>query len=514
MPFSTSDLLARPVATPAILTIPREAYAAISLLLLQAATWIGLAVWFQGSIDNDVAEGVVDGPAWQLSYLRHPPLSSWLSGLASTAGPARYVVLYAIALGFACGAFAIVASFIARLEGRAAGLVVLMAGFASPYASYWPIKFNHNIGVMPFWAMTIWAAWRAFEGGALGAWVLLGLIVGLGLWAKYAILHLVVPLGLLFFAVPDWRRKAAMPGPWIAGAVCLGIVAPQLIDVLHKGATTFRWAVHATDSSGLERARWMGEFVLGCLLANAPLALIAWAACGRARLAAAITSMLAYKTRSRLDLFLHVAAFGPIAVIVLAAPFGVHLFYHWVTAPAVGFAAWWGHVAGRAGLRNLPRRAWTIYGAWVVLSAIGYVGLRGLAPLQSPLDTSAYAEMDGPALAELAKDYWAEHATGPIPYIVSYGGKIGFQAAGSIVFDLPYRVRALKDGLSMNAPWTDIADLKRRGALVVVWNDPTASRSLDGVDVQVSAITAFPRPVMRGAKAPPTIYFGVIAPGS
>jgi 4-amino-4-deoxy-L-arabinose transferase-like glycosyltransferase len=509
-----SDVLARPVATPAILAVPREAYAAISLLLLQAGTWVGLAVWFQGSIDNDVAEGVVDGPAWQLSYLRHPPLSSWLSGLASMTGPARYLVLYTIALGFACGAFAIVASFIARLEGRAAGLVVLMAGFASPYASYWPIKFNHNIGVMPFWAMTIWAAWYAFESGALGAWALLGIIVGLGLWAKYAILQLVIPLGLLFFAVPEWRRKAATPGPWIAGATCLGIVAPQLIDVLRKGATTFQWAVHATDSSALERARWMGEFVLGCLLANAPLALIAWAACGRARLLAAIRSMFAFKTRSRLDLFLHSAAFGPILVIVLAAPFGVHLFYHWATALSVSFAAWWGRAAGRAGLRNLSRRAWILYGAWAALSALGYVGLREIAPLQSPLGTSAYAEMDGPALAELAKDYWLEHENGPIPYIVSYGGKIGFQAAGSIVFDLPYRVHALKDGLSMNAPWIDIADLRRRGALVVLGNEPATNKSLDGVNVEVSAITAFPRPTMRGAKAPPIIYFGVIAPGS
>jgi 4-amino-4-deoxy-L-arabinose transferase-like glycosyltransferase len=147
----------------------------------------------RAGVINDIAEGVVDGPEWQLSYLRHPRLSSWLSGLASTTGPWRCAVLFSIALGFACAAFAIGAGFIARVDRRAAGIVALMAGLASPYASYWPLKFNHNISVMPFWAMTIWAAWYAFEGGALGAWALLGVIVGLGLWAKYAILHLVIP---------------------------------------------------------------------------------------------------------------------------------------------------------------------------------------------------------------------------------------------------------------------------------------------------------------------------------
>ena len=74
---------------------------------------------------------------------------------------------------------------------------------------------------------------------------------------------------------------------------------------------------------------------------------------------------------------------------------------------------------------------------------VGYVGAREAWRLQSPLSTGAYPEMDGPALAALAERYWADHGDGPIPYIVSYDGKVGFQAAGSIVFDLPYRVRAL-----------------------------------------------------------------------
>jgi hypothetical protein len=122
-----------------------------------------------------------------------------------------------------------------------------------------------------------------------------------------------------------------------------------LIDVLHKGATTLKWATRTMDSGALERVGWMGQFILGCILANMSLALIAWAACGRARLLAALKSMFARGARSRLDLFLHVVALGPLLVIVLAAPFGVHLFYHWVTPLTVGFALWWGHAAGRAG---------------------------------------------------------------------------------------------------------------------------------------------------------------------
>ena len=494
--------------------VPRGAVAPLALILLQVATWVGLGVLLQGSIDNDVAEGVVDGSAWQLSYLRHPPLSSWLSGLASAAGPYRYVVLFSIALAFACGAFAIGAAFVRRVDGRAAGLVALMAGLGSPYAAYWPLKFNHNIGVMPFWALIILTAWQAFEGGSLAAWALFGLAVGTGLWAKYAILQLVGPLALLFFAVPEWRKKALTAGPWIAGLICLAIIAPQLVDVAHKGATTLKWAIHQTGSDALQRLGWMVMFLFDAVLANLTLALIAWAACGWAPLLRAIRSMLARATRSRLDLFLHVVALGPVLVVIAAGPFGVRLFYHWVTPLAVGFAIWWGHAAGRAGLRQVPRRAWLVYFGWLALVAAGYVGVWEFLARQTPLSTSGYAQMDGPALARLAEDYWAGHASGRIPYIVSYDGKVGFQAAGSIVFDLPYRVRAFKDGLTINAPWIDVADVRRSGALVVS-GDPLATHaSLDGAEVEIRDAAAFSRPVMPGVKAPPKIYFGVIAPNS
>jgi hypothetical protein len=515
--FTANALSDVPRVSPARRTafaVPLGALTPLALILLQVATWVGLGVLLQGSIDNDVAEGVVDGSAWQLSYLRHPPLSSWLSGLASTTGPYRYAVLFSIALAFACGAFAVGAAFVRRLDGRAAGLVALMAGLGSPYASYWPLKFNHNIGVMPFWALAILTAWQAFEGGSLGAWALFGVVVGLGLWAKYSILQLVVPLALSFFAVPAWRKKALTAGPWIAVLICLAIIAPQLIDVAHKGATTLKWAIRQTDSNALQHLGSMGEFILDAVLANLSLALIAWAACGRVRLLQAIRSMFARETRSRLDLFLHVAALGPVLVIVLAAPFGVHLFYQWVTPLAIGFAVWWGHAAGRAGLREVPRRAWLVYFVWVALTALGFVAVREVAARQSPLSTAGYPQMDGPALARLAEDYWAGHAAGRIPYIVSFDGKVGFQAAGSIVFDLPYRVRAFKDGQTINAPWIDVADVKRRGALVVSGDPLAARRSLDGVEVEIRDMAAFSRPVTPGVKAPPKIYFGVIAPNS
>ena len=202
--------------------------------------------------------------------------------------------LFGFALAFACIAFVLVAAVsCAAAMGGPPALIALMAGFGSPYATYWPLKFNHNIGMMPFWALTYGRLGAPSRAGSLTSWALFGAAVGFGLWAKYAILHLVGPLGLAFLLVPEWRRRLATPGPWLALAIASAIVAPQAVDVASRGATTLKWATHATPSGALERAAGWRNSSLDAALANLPMALLAWIACGGAPLLAAIRSMFA-----------------------------------------------------------------------------------------------------------------------------------------------------------------------------------------------------------------------------
>ncbi len=481
-------------------------------VLIQIVLWAAIAVTFQNSIENDVAEGAVDGPAWQLSYLRHPPLSSWVTGLAEMTGAARYWALYLAALAFACGAFYLVKRFTDRTQGRAAGWVALSGGLVSPYASYWAIKFNHNIGVMPFWALTILAAWAAFETGATLAWAALGAAVGAGLWAKYALLHLVIPLVALFLAKREYRARLTGPGPYVAVVIAILLAAPQFVDVLRKGGTTLIWAVHTTPESPGQRLADMGAFALDAVLANLPFALVAGAACGGRRLAQGVRDMFDRATRSNLDVFLTVAAFGPVLVIEAAGPFGVRLFYHWITAVTVGFAAWWGRAAFRSGLRVVPRRAWIVYAAGVAATALGFIAVREIAPALSPPHGSAYAEMDAAGLDRVVEDYGRAQGLPPFAYIVSLDGKAAFQAAGSVEFDSGGRARVFKDADPINAPWLDPADIVRRGALVIGADKPPPSVKLGSESVAIESATVVNRPLTRGRQPPPTLWLGVIRP--
>ena len=482
----------------------RRSFALIlgGVCLAQAAVWVALASLLEGSIRLDVAEGVVDGPHWRLSYLRHPPFSSWLTGLATHAGALRYVTVYGIGLALSCGAFAVVALFVRGRAGERAGWVALCAGLASPYATYVPLQVNHNIGVMPFWAVVLAAAWSAFANRRLIDWALLGVAVGLGLWAKYAILHLMAPLALYYLASPDWRRRVLSPGPWLAMATALIVVGPHLADVFAHGATTLLFASR-TEAAPLQvRALWIGEFALDCALPQAAMAVLAVAAGGRGVIPAALRPFADSPHAPELRRYLAFAAFGPVALVLCAAVLGVRPHYLWLTPFTLSFAAYWG-LAASQGEGAPSARVWRAFAGLSLVAIAAYGGVREGAPYFAA--RANYVEMDGPALARLAQNYWAERHTGRIPFLVSVGFQHAFQAAGSIAFDLPYRVETLEEGEPKNSPWFDVDALRAEGALVVSTAPIAPGTAVLGSGVV--EVERFDRPMMRGSR-PEAIYFG------
>ncbi len=112
---------------------------------------------------------------------------------------------------------------------------------------------------------------------------------------------------------------------------------------------------------------------------------------------------------------------------------------------------------------------------------------------------------NGPALAALAERYWAERHSGGIPFLVSLNAQHGRQAAGSIAFDLPYRVETLEEGDPAKATWFDVNALKREGALVVMTAPPANGVIVMGKAVE--NIEAFERPMQQSGR-PHFIYFG------
>src|SRR5450830_2054595 len=107
------------------------------------------------------------------------------------------------------------------LAGALGALVAVLILDGLHYVNYTAAKFNHDVIQLPFWALAGFAFHRALRGGEIRHWLLLGLTVGISLWAKYFILALAAPLVLFVLVDRDARKCLATPGPYVAAAAAL-----------------------------------------------------------------------------------------------------------------------------------------------------------------------------------------------------------------------------------------------------------------------------------------------------
>ncbi|MEX0759539.1 MAG: glycosyltransferase family 39 protein, partial [Tistlia sp.] len=267
---------------------------------LYAAVWWLAAVLTQLNLPLDAVEMLTWGREWQLAYWKHPPLPAWVLDLLYRLGGGSHAVLY-----LASPLFVALTFWAAwRLAGRIlpaplAALAVLPLvgivyyGFTSP-------EFNHNVVQYPFFALLPLLLHRALAGtpasrgvagrgpagwSAVGRerdWLLLGLVGGLAVYAKYSTAPLLLAVALLLLCHPAGWRALAKRGPWLALGVFLLVAAPHAvalwtIDFLPLGTPAMRAAQAAGWVERLWYPAWFvaGQLVncLGALLVLAALAL-------------------------------------------------------------------------------------------------------------------------------------------------------------------------------------------------------------------------------------------------
>ena len=438
---------------------PGRAFAAF--LALHAAVWTALPTLLYPNLPLDLIEALVYGREWQLGYDKLPPLPWWLVQIAfMTIGhDFAYYLLAQIAV---LAAFALIYRAAKPLVGTLGALTAVFIIDGLHYLNYTSAKFNHDVVQLPFWALAGFAFHRALRGRQTMDWLLLGLAVGLSLWAKYFVAVLAIPLALFVLIDRDARKTLTTPGPYIAIAAALVTMAPHLVWLVRNDFLPFAYAEHrALPSRGLIDHVWHPlQFTVSQLFFLIPSLLIAAplfyprAAAGSAP---AAPSADAFDRR-----IVTLLAFGPMAtVLALSAVSGR------------GTVAMWGYPLWLfLGLWIVLNARWALEGArlarvaatWaIVFAGLGFAFVANYAVL--PQYDHRYRAVFFPGAdlgREISQRYRA--VTGkPIAYVIG-----SMWDGGNIEHYAPSHPRVLIDGKPARAPWIDLADLRARGA-VVVW---------------------------------------------
>jgi hypothetical protein len=460
---------------------PGRAFAAFAAL--HAAVWTLLPTLLYANLPLDLIEALMYGREWQLGYDKLPPLPWWLVEIVYRLAGHDFAY-YLLAQISVLAAFALVYAMARPLIGGLGALVAVLIVDGLHYVNYTAAKFNHDVIQLPFWALAGFALHRALRERRLVHWILLGIALGLSLWAKYFVVVLVAPMIVFALADRDARKALKTPGPYVAAAVALLIASPHFVWLLRNDFLPFAYAEHrAVLSRGWYDHLWHPfEFAASQLFFLVPSLLIALPLfVPRKDESAAVFGVDAFDRRIVTWL-----AWGPFAaVLAMGLVSGRGAVAMWGYPLWLFLGVWLILVAQRRLARPLPRvlLTWSVVFACL---ALAFVANYAVLPRIDHRYRAVF--FPGGSLGrEIGERF--EAATGrPLRYVIGT-----MWDGGNVAHYAPSHPRVLVDGEPERAPWIDLSDLKRRGA-VVVWTEGDR----DAVPAEFRAVAA-------GAKVQPPI---------
>lgn len=196
--------------------------------------------------------------SWSLEpafgYYSKPPLIAWLIGLStSVCGVAEYCVRLPSPLVHAATAIAVFLTG-ARLYGATTGMWAGIVFATLPGVSVSAELISTDVPLLMFWAIALFAFVALIQ--YRDAWwpaLLLGVALGVGLNAKYAMAYFVLCTVVYVAATPDQRWILRDRRWWLALAIGIALIVPNLLWNAQHSFATF---AHTADN-----AKWGGPLI-------------------------------------------------------------------------------------------------------------------------------------------------------------------------------------------------------------------------------------------------------------
>ena len=237
---------------------PGPAILVALLIAITAVRIIALAV-SNAELFFDEAQYWAWGQEPAFGYYTKPPLIAWIIGATSSlCGDTPLCVrLPSPVMHFATSL--VIYALAAKLHSRRVAFWAALIYALMPGTSISATLMSTDVPLLLFWAIGLLAIVHHVERPSLAAGVALGVAIGLGLNAKYAMVYL--PLCYAVYAVvsPQARATLKHPGTWAALLIAVLLIAPNLIWNAQHQFATFE---HTRDN-----ANWNGRFpnILGLL---------------------------------------------------------------------------------------------------------------------------------------------------------------------------------------------------------------------------------------------------------
>ena len=161
-----------------MLTPPQRRVRLAPVLLGHGVAWLVLLAFISRTPPIDNVEQLVWRHALEWGYYKHPPLPTWLLGVAGVLLPTGPALTYALAGACLLGALSVAWPLWQRLLGRGDAWVAVLAVLCLTYSTTRLPIYNHNVVMLPLTAGVAWLLWRTTERPAVAPWAGVGLLLG------------------------------------------------------------------------------------------------------------------------------------------------------------------------------------------------------------------------------------------------------------------------------------------------------------------------------------------------
>ncbi|MDI9348851.1 MAG: glycosyltransferase family 39 protein [Candidatus Symbiobacter sp.] len=215
-----------------------------------------VALWVQPTLPLDVIEQLGWSRDLEWVYFKHPPLpAAILAALMAVSGFNLNLAALAAPLSSAL-AMGLVYGLARRMldPWRALIAAALLEGVI--YYNYTALQFNHDNVQLPIWVGLAWCGhvvWRDNRG-----YFWLGLLAGVGILAKYAVVMMFLALGLAFLLTQNGRERLRnWRGLALAAMGFLLLLIPHLYGLWRINFTPFEFPLQRSQFA----AHWYNHFI-------------------------------------------------------------------------------------------------------------------------------------------------------------------------------------------------------------------------------------------------------------
>jgi hypothetical protein len=137
-------------------------------------------------------------------------------------------------------------------------LAVVIAALTSPVLAAGSILMTIDAPYACCWGWALVVGYQAIFRRSSWAWPVLGLVIGLGILAKYTMVMWLPSVGLFFLSRAEYRPLLFRRGFWVAVAIVALCCLPILIWNFQHGGLTFRHVGGQAGLAGPTTFRWWG----------------------------------------------------------------------------------------------------------------------------------------------------------------------------------------------------------------------------------------------------------------